>query len=88
MIKKIPQLSAAANQALVAAYVEQNRVAFYQDVAILKSKVRIDNPLMCDGDGPVNLLRQWYGQFYKDVAEVGNKWQQRREVVPDFLYAD
>lgn len=83
-IKKNPNLTEEQNQAMVQGYVEKNREAFYQDVAIWKTKTRIDNPLMCDGDGPVNLLRQWYNQFYQDLADVGERWKQRKEVVVDF----
>lgn len=82
-IKKNPNLTDEQNMAMVDAYVEKSREAFYQDVAIWKTKVRIDNPLMCDGDGPVNLLRQWYSQFYQDAADVGDRWKQHKEVVVD-----
>ncbi|MNM72712.1 3-ketosteroid-9-alpha-monooxygenase oxygenase subunit [compost metagenome] len=37
-------------------------------MAIWHSKTRVDNPLLCDGDGPVYQLRRWYEQFYTDVA--------------------
>lgn len=46
------------------------RDAFFQDVAIWDSKTRIDNPLLCDGDGPFYRLRRWYDQFYTDVADI------------------
>ena len=29
-----------------------------QDVEIWNNKVRVDNPLLCDGDGPINMLRK------------------------------
>ena len=87
-IKKDPKLSDEQNAQIVKGYVEQNRQAFYQDVAIWKTKTRIDNPLLCDGDGPVNLLRQWYGQFYQNIADVGEKWSQRKEFVPNYHSPD
>ncbi|MDI9914069.1 Rieske 2Fe-2S domain-containing protein [Rhodococcus sp. IEGM 1379] len=43
---------------------------FEQDVEIWKNKARIDNPLLCDEDGPVYQLRRWYEQFYVDVADI------------------
>ncbi|MGH3439175.1 MAG: Rieske 2Fe-2S domain-containing protein, partial [Sciscionella sp.] len=43
------------------------RTGFEQDVAIWKNKTRIDNPLLCEEDGPVYQLRRWYEQFYVDV---------------------
>jgi len=46
------------------------KIGFEQDVAIWKNKTRIDNPLLCEEDGPVYQLRRWYEQFYIDVADV------------------
>jgi 3-ketosteroid 9alpha-monooxygenase subunit A len=46
------------------------KVGFEQDVAIWKNKARIDNPLLCEEDGPVYQLRRWYEQFFVDVADV------------------
>ncbi|KJF24228.1 3-ketosteroid-9-alpha-hydroxylase [Rhodococcus sp. ACPA4] len=43
---------------------------FEQDVEIWKNKARIDNPLLCEQDGPVYQLRRWYEQFYVDVADI------------------
>ncbi|GAA4481831.1 Rieske 2Fe-2S domain-containing protein [Rhodococcus olei] len=43
---------------------------FEQDIAIWKNKTRIENPLLCEEDGPVYQLRRWYEQFYVDVADV------------------
>ena len=78
MVKKNPQLSDEENQAMVDTYVEQNRVAFGQDVDIWHNKVRVDNPVLCDGDGPVNKLRQWYQQFYMDMKDVPGSWDKKK----------
>jgi 3-ketosteroid 9alpha-monooxygenase subunit A len=43
---------------------------FMQDVEIWRTKTRIDNPLLCEEDGPVYQLRRWYEQFYVDVADI------------------
>ena len=43
---------------------------FLQDVAIWENKVPIQNPLLCEEDGPVYQLRRWYEQFYVDVADI------------------
>lgn len=84
LVKKVPGLSAEQNQAMAKAYVEQARAAFYEDVAIWHSKTRVDNPLLCDGDGPVYQLRKWYDQFYVDIAEVAaDVSQPKRFVVLD-----
>ncbi|MET8428104.1 Rieske 2Fe-2S domain-containing protein [Nocardia sp. NPDC004860] len=46
------------------------KIGFEQDVAIWKRKARIDNPLLCEEDGPVYQLRRWYQQFYVDQADI------------------
>jgi len=55
------------------------RLGFEQDVEIWKNKTRIDNPLLCEEDGPVYQLRRWYEQFYVDVADVTPEMTQRFE---------
>jgi 3-ketosteroid 9alpha-monooxygenase subunit A len=46
------------------------KMGFEQDVAIWRTKARIDNPLLVEEDGPVYQLRRWYEQFYVDVADA------------------
>jgi 3-ketosteroid 9alpha-monooxygenase subunit A len=70
LVRKDPNLNDEQNAAVVAGYAEANRYAFFQDVEIWHTKCRVDNPLLCDGDGPIHKLRQWYAQFYVDRAEV------------------
>ncbi len=62
------------------AYVDQARAAFYEDVVIWDSKIRIDNPLLCEGDGPIYQMRDWYQQFYVDVEQVRPSSVTRRVV--------
>lgn len=38
--------------------------AFWQDVEIWQDKMYQPEPILCDGDGPVNKLRRWYENFY------------------------
>lgn len=52
---------------------------FEQDVEIWKNKARIDNPLLCEEDGPVYQLRRWYQQFYVDVADIEPEMVERFE---------
>ncbi|MCV7177822.1 aromatic ring-hydroxylating dioxygenase subunit alpha [Mycolicibacterium sphagni] len=53
--------------------------AFMQDVEIWRNKTRVDNPLLCEEDGPVYQLRRWYEQFYVDeddiVPEMVNRFE-------------
>lgn len=81
MMKKDPDASEAENKAAVEAYTEKNIESFHQDVAIWNNKCIIDNPLMCDGDGPINLVRKWYSQFTTDIADVREDQTRAREHV-------
>ena len=81
LVKKIPGWTEEQNRELALQYVEQNRTSFYQDVDIWKTKVRIDNPLLAEGDGPVYQLREWYSQFFMDEADVPASLKQRQEII-------
>lgn len=69
-VRRQPGLTDEQNQAIAEAYAEQAHKSFFQDVEIWHSKRRVDRPLLCDGDGPVYQLREWYEQFYTDVAAL------------------
>ncbi|WP_433593341.1 Rieske 2Fe-2S domain-containing protein [Nocardia sp. CA-145437] len=56
---------------------------FEQDAAIWKRKSRINNPLLCEEDGPVYQLRRWYEQFYVDAGEVADEMTDRFEFEVD-----
>ena len=45
-------------------YPQTAHAAFGQDVAIWQDKVYRADPILCDGDGPINKLRKWYERFY------------------------
>lgn len=83
MVKKFPGMTEEACNAMVKQYVDMTNVAFGQDVEIWHNKVRIDNPLLCDGDGPVYQNRQWYEQFYVDAAQVPAETRQRKVIEID-----
>jgi 3-ketosteroid 9alpha-monooxygenase subunit A len=70
IVKKSEQLPEAAAMQTAIALGEWVKVGFEQDVAIWKTKARIDNPLLCEEDGPVYQLRRWYQQFYVDIGDV------------------
>jgi 3-ketosteroid 9alpha-monooxygenase subunit A len=55
------------------------KLGFEQDVEIWRNKARIDNPLLCEEDGPVYQLRRWYEQFYVDAADVTPEMTERFE---------
>ncbi len=81
MMRKDPRLSEEENQQRVEENTQMNIDSFIQDVEIWNNKVRVDNPVLCDGDGPINLVRKWYSQFYMDVADIPAQLQKRKEHV-------
>ena len=81
MLKKNPALTEEENKQGVEQYTAMSIESFEQDVAIWDNKVRVDNPLMCDGDGPINMVRKWYSQFYMDVADIPANITTRKEHV-------
>lgn len=48
-------------------YAENLRLGFHQDIQIWENKKYREVPVLCDGDGPIIKLRQWYAQFYGDA---------------------
>ena len=48
----------------ISMYPKMAHAAFGQDVEIWKDKVYRENPILCDGDGPIAKLRRWYERFY------------------------
>lgn len=88
MVKKNPNLTEADNTAICDQYIEANREAFFQDVQVWHSKCRVDNPVLCAGDGPIHKVRSWYKQFYMDIAEVPDALRERKEYVVDYKLRD
>ena len=69
-------------------YTESFGDGFLQDVAIWENKVAVQNPLLCEEDGPVYQLRRWYEQFYTDVAEINPEMTDRFEFEVDTTRAN
>jgi 3-ketosteroid 9alpha-monooxygenase subunit A len=80
LVRKVPGLSDDQNRQIADTYIKYTQEGFYQDVAIWDNKVRIDNPLLCDKDGPIYQLRDWYKQFYTNSADVPEEMVKRRVV--------
>jgi len=70
IVKKSEHLPEAAAMQTAIALGDWVKMGFEQDVAIWKTKARIDNPLLCEEDGPVYQLRRWYQQFYVNMCDV------------------
>lgn len=69
-------------------YTESFGDGFLQDVAIWENKVAVQNPLLCEEDGPVYQLRRWYEQFYVDVADIRPEMVDRFEFEVDTTKAN
>lgn len=78
MVKLFPGMSKEDSDAMVQGYVQLTQAAFFEDVEFWHNKVRVDNPVLCDGDGPIHKLRQWYSQFYVDIADVPATWDEAK----------
>ncbi|MFB6784449.1 Rieske 2Fe-2S domain-containing protein [Streptomyces sp. NPDC056352] len=87
IVKKLPGMS--DEEAAEAARLTSEGLAagFEQDIEIWRNKSRIDNPLLCEEDGPVYQLRRWYEQFYVDVEDVKDEMVQRFEFEIDVTRA-
>jgi 3-ketosteroid 9alpha-monooxygenase subunit A len=69
-------------------YAEMFGGGFLQDVHIWKNKVPVQNPLLCEEDGPVYQLRRWYEQFYVDKADIVPEMVDRFEFEVDTTKAN
>jgi 3-ketosteroid 9alpha-monooxygenase subunit A len=69
-------------------YSEMFGQGFMQDVNIWLNKAPVQNPLLCEEDGPVYQLRRWYEQFYVDQADVTPDMTQRFEFEVDTTKAN
>lgn len=78
IVKKIPGMTEEQNKEIAEAYSTAVFNAFAQDQVIWDSKVRIDNPMLCENDGPIYQLRQWYAQFYMDIADVPAETKEKK----------
>lgn len=87
-VKKLPGLPEEKADKVAAKLAKSFGVGFLQDVEIWRNKTRIDNPLLCEEDGPVYQLRRWYEQFYVDVADVTEEMTRRFEFEVDTTRAN
>ncbi|MFI6028470.1 Rieske 2Fe-2S domain-containing protein [Amycolatopsis magusensis] len=87
-VKKLPGVSDEQADGIAGKFAKGIGVGFLQDVEIWRNKSRIDNPLLCEEDGPVYQLRRWYEQFYVDVADVTPEMTQRFEFEVDTTRAN
>jgi 3-ketosteroid 9alpha-monooxygenase subunit A len=87
-VKRLPGLPKEKADKVAGKLAKSFGVGFLQDVEIWRNKTRIDNPLLCEEDGPVYQLRRWYEQFYVDVADVTEEMTRRFEFEVDTTRAN
>lgn len=52
------------------AFMAEIRRQLEQDIPIWENKIYVDRPLICDGDGPIGIFRQWSKQFYPTPEQI------------------
>ncbi len=62
MVRKLDDPN--ATRGLGEAFVNEISRQFEEDKPIWENKIFWDRPVLCDGDGPIGLLRRWGRQFY------------------------
>lgn len=87
-VKKLPGLPKEKADKVAGKLAKSFGVGFLQDVEIWRNKTRVDNPLLCEEDGPVYQLRRWYEQFYVDTEDVTEEMTQRFEFEVDTTRAN
>ena len=87
MVKKIAGLDDATSNVVAQKFTAMFAEGFMQDVWIWRNKTPIQNPLLCEEDGPVYQLRRWYEQFYVDVADIAPEMTARFEYEVDTSYS-
>ena len=62
-VKRVPDAPEAAD-AVGRAFVAEIERQYEQDIPIWENKRHLAQPVLCDGDGPIPLVRQFFRQFY------------------------
>jgi 3-ketosteroid 9alpha-monooxygenase subunit A len=83
IVKKIPGLDDETMGKVARKMTRLIGAGFLEDVKIWQHKTRIENPLLCESDGPVYQLRRWYEQFYVDVDDILPEMVERFEFEVD-----
>jgi 3-ketosteroid 9alpha-monooxygenase subunit A len=87
-VKKPEGLDEKTVNIIAEKYTKMFGEGFLQDVHIWKNKIPVQNPLLCEEDGPVYQLRRWYEQFYVDRADIAPEMVERFEFEVDTTKAN
>jgi len=88
MVKKMTGMTDEQATEIAEGFGDGTIATFEQDIVIWRNKTKIDNPLLCEEDGPVYQLRRWYEQFYVDVEDVTDDMIKRFEFEIDTTRAE
>ena len=86
-VKKVHGMDEAMAFGVAEKFTKLFTEGFMQDVWIWQNKSPIQNPLLCEEDGPVYQLRRWYDQFYSDVEAIEPEMTARFEYEVDTTHA-
>jgi 3-ketosteroid 9alpha-monooxygenase subunit A len=70
IVKQLPG-GAEATANVAKAFVAELERQYRQDIPIWENKIHLEHPVLCDGDGPIALLRRFYRQFYPAKPDPG-----------------
>ena len=88
IVKKLAGLDDETANKIAKKYSDMFGEGFMQDVEIWLNKAPVQNPLLCEEDGPVYQLRRWYEQFYVDRDDVTAEMTERFEFEVDTTKAN
>lgn len=60
----LPRAQSEMNEVFAEATRDNIAQGVEQDIPIWNHKRYVDNPILCDGDGPIAKYRKWFSQFY------------------------
>ena len=86
LVKKPSGMDKSVVDGLAAMIVAGVNDGFVQDIGIFEND-KLEQPVLCDEDGPVYQLRRWYEQFYVDIADVTPEMTERCEHDVDLSHA-
>ena len=66
-VRKLPDSD--STKGLGRAFMGEIERQFGQDIPIWENKIHHERPVLCDGDGPIGMVREWSKQFYVEAPE-------------------
>ena len=54
----------AAARGIGKAFIDEVTRQYEQDIPIWENKKFLEKPILCDGDGPIGVIRSFYARFY------------------------